>query len=91
MLVVGHEQQIVGDVTVGRVSPAIVVDRHGQHDRQSALDVRKLRNFGQEGSQILLRSGGNLLEVDGQSLKLVGLEKFNDVFDTRRSCRRVGK
>ena len=45
----------------------------------------------QEVTQVLLRPWRNLLEVDGQPLKLVRLEKQDDVIDARHPRRRVGE
>ncbi len=81
VLVVAHEHDVVGDLGIGGVWPAIVVERHDQHDGKAVLGESR-RHFGQEGLQILLRLRRNLLEVDGQPLKLVRLEKRNDVVES---------
>ena len=90
MLVVAHEQHVVGNLRIGRVGPAVVVEGHGKNHRHP---VRRegAGKLGEKVPQILLRARRQFFEVDGQPLKPIGLEEGNDVFDARCSCRGVGE
>src|SRR6185503_11101565 len=78
VLVVAHEQQIIGDLNVGSIRPVIVVERYGEHNGKAALG-ESLRHFCKKGLKVLLRPRRDFLEVNGQSLKLIRLEKRDDL------------
>jgi hypothetical protein len=73
MLVVAHEQHVVGNLRIGRVRPAVVVEGHGKNHRHP---VRR-EDAGKLGEKVR-RSfcvRRQFFEVDGQPLKLIGLEE----------------
>src|SRR4029079_9575431 len=90
VLVVAHEQQIIGDLGVGSITAVIVVERHSEHNGKAALG-ESLRHFCKKGLKVLLRPRRDFLEVNGQSLKLIRLEKRDDLIQPRRSRCRIGK
>src|SRR6516165_12012631 len=50
-----------------------------------------LRHLGEKDLEVIVCPGRDLLEIDGQSLKLVRLEKPHDVPDTGCPCRRISE
>jgi hypothetical protein len=90
VLVVAHQQHVVGNLRIGDVRPAVVVEGNGEHHDETVRGERA-RQFAEKVLQVLLRLGRDLLEIDGQSLKLVGLEKGDDLVDARRTRRRIRK
>ena len=83
MLVVGHKQHEIDEIGVGRVRPAIVIKRNGEHDGIVVRGKGDIQ-FGEEGLQVLLGPRWYLLEVHGHSLELVFAKEVHDLRDTRR-------
>src|SRR6478736_5534264 len=51
----------------------------------------RLRHLSKKGLEVTVRLVRDLLEIDGQSLKLVGLEKLNEFLNTRCPCRWISE
>ena len=98
MLVIGHQEQLVGDAGIRGQIPRVVVGRRGERDDPAAPGETGMR-FGEEAAIVGLRRGGQLLEIEEGAVGAVGDEQRLDpverdpardrIAQQRRHARRV--
>ncbi len=90
MLVVGHQDQVIGDFRIGGIVPGIIVERH----RKQNLPAARFEGGGhflEESLQVGLGAVRHFFEVDRQPLALVEVEKVDNFLQPRGAFDRIGE
>ena len=90
VLVVGHEDLIVGGGGVAAIGPVGIVERRRDSDQPSVRRKRRAQLV-QERQEVPMRVFRHFLEIDHEALRGVGLQEGDETVDARFALGRIGQ